>query len=190
MENISQHIEALVFTADQPVSEEEIGEALHQVYGFDISADEISGYMEEIRQRYQPGQFAIELLEKGGGWQFLTKETYNPTVAGFYQHKNKKKLSNAAIETLAIIAYKQPVTKSEVEQIRGVNCDYSIQKLLDKELIVITGRNESPGKPLLYGTSQLFMDYFGINSLDELPKLKELYPQDNQIGIPQEEPES
>ena len=87
-----------------------------------------------------------------------------------------KRLSNAALETLAIIAYKQPVTKGDIEAIRGVNSDYSIQKLLEKELIIITGRNEEmPGKPLVYVTSKSFMDYFGINSSEDLPKLKEIF---------------
>ena len=86
-----------------------------------------------------------------------------------------KRLSTAALETLAIIAYKQPITKGEIESIRGVNSDYSIQKLLEKELIIITGRNENlPGKPLVYATSKNFMDYFGINSADDLPKIKEV----------------
>ena len=86
-----------------------------------------------------------------------------------------KRLSTAALETLAIIAYKQPITKSEIEAIRGVNCDYSIQKLLEKELIVIAGRNEQMvGKPLIYTTSRHFMDYFGINSSEELPKISEV----------------
>jgi len=86
-----------------------------------------------------------------------------------------KRLSAAALETLAIIAYKQPVTKGEIESIRGVSCDYAIQKLLEKELIIISGRNEhAPGQPLLYATSKTFMDYFGINTSDDLPKLKEI----------------
>ena len=89
--------------------------------------------------------------------------------------RSKKKLSQAALETLAIIAYKQPATKTDIEQIRGVNCDYSIQKLLEKELIAITGKSEAVGKPILYGTSNLFMDYFGINNMEELPSYKRTY---------------
>jgi segregation and condensation protein B len=100
--------------------------------------------------------------------------------------RSKKKLSQAALETLAIIAYKQPVTKLDVEQIRGVNCDYSIQKLLEKELIAITGKAESVGKPILYGTSSLFMDYFGINSITELPQLKDFTESTSTIGEPSE----
>ncbi len=103
------------------------------------------------------------------------KKEFHKTVAQLNGDKFLKRLSNAALETLAIIAYKQPITKGEVEAIRGVNSDYSIQKLLEKELIVISGRNEElPGKPLVYATSRSFMDYFGINSTDDLPKIKEV----------------
>lgn len=115
------------------------------------------------------------MRESGGGWQFLTKRAYHQTIAQLNGDKFLKRLSTAALETLAIIAYKQPITKSEIEAIRGVSSDYSIQKLLDKELIVITGRNEStPGKPLVYATSRHFMDYFGLNSPDQLPKIDDI----------------
>lgn len=115
------------------------------------------------------------MKESGGGWQFLTKKDYHKTVAQLNGEKFLKRLSSASLETLAIIAYKQPITKGEVEAIRGVNSDYSVQKLLEKELIVITGRNEElPGKPLVYAASRSFMDYFGINSAEELPQIKEI----------------
>ena len=119
------------------------------------------------------------LVESGGGWQFLTKPEYHKTIAQLNGDKYLKKLSVASIETLSIIAYKQPVTKSEIESIRGVNCDYAVQKLLEKELVVISGRKEEAvGKPLLYSTSKNFMDYFGINSADDLPKIKEILNQE------------
>jgi hypothetical protein len=100
------------------------------------------------------------------------------------QIKAKRRLSTAALETLAIIAYKQPLSKSEIEHIRGVNCDYSIQKLLEKELIVINGKGDGPGRPLLYATSKSFMDHFGLKSVKDLPKLKDLHILDNEIGTP------
>ena len=104
----------------------------------------------------------------------------------FLNQKTGKKLSTASLETLAIIAYKQPITKAEAEHIRGVNCDYSFQKLLEKELIVISGRSNMVGRPLLYTTSPTFMEHFGINSVNDLPKLKDILPQEeNQIGLPQ-----
>jgi segregation and condensation protein B len=99
-----------------------------------------------------------------------------------FNKKNKKRLSTAALETLSIIAYRQPVSKAELEHVRGVSCDYSIQKLLEKELIEITGKSDAPGKPILYGTSKLFMDYFGLKDPKDMPKLKDLQAIDNAIG--------
>src|SRR5690606_10805274 len=128
-----------------------------------------------IREKYNSEFYPFELRQSGGGWQFLTKKEFHKTIAQLNGDKFLKRLSAAALETLAIIAYKQPVTKGEIEAIRGVSSDYAVQKLLEKELIVITGRNENlPGHPLVYATSKSFMDYFGINSPEELPKIKEV----------------
>lgn len=112
----------------------------------------------------------------------MTKGAYYNTVATYLKQSTKKKLSKSALETLSIIAYKQPVIKSELEQIRGVSCDYSIQKLLEKELIEIEGRSEGPGRPLLYATSEKFMDYFGLKSIGDLPKTKDIAIPENTIG--------
>ncbi|MCU0336091.1 MAG: SMC-Scp complex subunit ScpB, partial [Chitinophagaceae bacterium] len=129
------------------------------------------------REKYAAEFYPFEVRESGGGWQFLTKGSYHKTVAVLNGDKFLKRLSTAALETLAIIAYKQPITKGEIESIRGVNSDYAVQKLLEKELIMITGRKEdAPGHPLVYATSRTFMDYFGINSADELPKLSDIIP--------------
>ena len=128
-----------------------------------------------IKEKYASEFYPFELRESGGGLQFLTKKEFHQTIVQLNGDKFLKRLSTAALETLAIIAYKQPITKSEIEAIRGVNCDYSIQKLLEKELVIISGRNENMvGKPLIYATSRHFMDYFGINSADELPKISEV----------------
>ena len=140
-----------------------------------ISLDQVEASIDGIREKYRADFYPFEVRESGGGWQFLTKKDYHKTIAQLNGDKFLKRLSNAALETLAIIAYKQPITKGEVEAIRGVNSDYSIQKLLEKDLIIISGRNEDlPGKPLVYSTSKSFMDYFGINSADDLPKIKEV----------------
>ena len=122
------------------------------------------------------------MLNLNNGYQFLTKKDYHQVISLLQAQRSKKKLSQAALETLAIIAYKQPVTKPDVEQIRGVNCDYSIQKLLEKELIAIVGKSEALGKPILYGTSALFMDYFGINDIAELPQMKDFANNGVSIG--------
>ncbi len=140
-----------------------------------ITLDQVEAAIEGIVEKYNADFYPFGIRQTGGGWQFLTKKDYHKTVAQLNGEKYLKRLSAASLETLAIIAYKQPITKGEVEAIRGVNSDYSIQKLLEKELIIITGRNEElPGKPLIYNTSKTFMDYFGINSAGELPKIREV----------------
>lgn len=177
--HIIPHIEALVFASDKPLTPIDITELVNNAFGFmddKINMEQVQTAIEGIVEKYQSDFYPFEMRESGGGWQFLTKKEYHKTVAQLNQEKYLKRLSAAALETLAIIAYKQPITKSEIESIRGVNCDYSIQKLLEKELIVISGRNEElPGKPLIYNTSRNFMDYFGINSPEDLPKLKEIF---------------
>src|SRR6478735_3261032 len=141
-----------------------------------ITLDQVESCIEGISEKYQSEFYPFEMKESGGGWQFLTKKDFYKTIAQLNGDKFLKRLSTAAMETLAIIAYKQPITKGEIESIRGVNSDYSIQKLLEKELIVITGRSENlPGKPLVYATSKSFMDYFGINTSEDLPKIREVF---------------
>ncbi len=181
MEDIEQYIEALIFVSEQSIRTEEIIYCLQAAFEQDFTGDEIDVYLQNIATKYQNQSFAIELVKISNGYQFLTKKAYHQIVSLLQEQRAKKKLSQAALETLAIIAYKQPVTKTDVEQIRGVNCDYSVQKLLEKELIAIVGKSDTVGKPILYGTSSIFMDYFGINSIDELPQLKEFT--DNTVSI-------
>jgi segregation and condensation protein B len=176
--NLITHIEALIFASEKPLTAIEITELVNSAFGFmddKVVIDQVETSIEGVKEKYNSEFFPFELRESGGGWQFLTKREYHQTIAQLNGDKFLKRLSTAALETLAIIAYKQPITKSDIEAIRGVNCDYSIQKLLEKELIIISGRNETMvGKPLIYSTSRHFMDYFGINSSDELPKISEV----------------
>ena len=175
---IIPHIEALIFASEKPLTALDIVELINNAFGFmeeRITLDQVESCIEGIHEKYQSEFYPFEVKESGGGWQFLTKKDFHKTIAQLNGDKFLKRLSTAAMETLAIIAYKQPITKGEIESIRGVNSDYSIQKLLEKELIVITGRSEHlPGKPLVYATSRNFMDYFGINSAEDLPKIKEI----------------
>lgn len=175
---IIPHIEALIFASDKPIAEPEIEEILNRAVAFledRADSNQITDAITAIQEKYQSEFYPFEVVKSGGGWQFLTKPAYHATISQLYGDKFLKKLSVAAMETLSIIAYEQPVTKSEIELIRGVNCDYAVQKLLEKELIIIAGRKEeAPGKPLIYTTSRSFMDYFGINSSDELPKIQEI----------------
>jgi segregation and condensation protein B len=184
--NLIPHIEALIFASEKPLTTLEITDLINQAFGFmedKIVLDQIESAIEGILEKYKAEFYPFEVRESGGGWQFLTKKDFHKTVAQLNGEKFLKRLSTAALETLSIIAYKQPVTKSEIEAIRGVSSDYAIQKLLEKDLIVITGRNENlPGHPLVYGTSKNFMDYFGLNSTEDLPKLKEVF--DDNIVLP------
>ncbi len=178
LSTIIPHIEALIFASEKPLTSLEIVELINNAFGFmeeRISPEQVENSIQGIREKYQSEFYPFEVRESGGGWQFLTKKEFHKTLTQLNGERFLKRLSTAALETLAIIAYKQPITKGEIESIRGVNSDYSIQKLLEKELIVIAGRNENmPGKPLVYSTSKNFMDYFGINSTDDLPKIKEV----------------
>ena len=182
MEDIEQYIQALVFVSEQSIRTEEIIYCLQAAFNEDFTEEEINIHLQNITQKYQDKNFAIELIKTNNGYQFLTKKAYHQVISLLQQQRSKMKLSQAALETLAIIAYKQPVTKPDVEQIRGVNCDYSIQKLLEKELIAIVGKSEAIGKPILYGTSSVFMDYFGINSINELPQIKDFTDSAISIG--------
>ena len=176
--NLIPHIEALIFASDKPLTSADITELINQAFGFmedKIVPEQIDAALEGIVEKYDSEFYPFEVKQSGGGWQFLTKKDFHKTVAQLNGEKFLKRLSAAALETLAIVAYKQPVTKGEIEAIRGVSSDYAVQKLLEKELIVINGRNEKmPGHPLVYGTSKNFMDYFGINSPEDLPKIKEV----------------
>lgn len=184
MENLHQHIEALIFSSETAVSREDISVCIQKLTNEVVDEQIIDQILLDITEKYKPDYFSFELRVIGGGYQFFTKPQYHKTVSILIGQKEKKKLSTAALETLAIIAYRGPVTKSECEQIRGVNCDYSVQKLLEKELIEMAGRVEdAPGKPVLYKVTPLFLDYFGINSTNELPKLKDVLPDEqNAIG--------
>jgi segregation and condensation protein B len=176
--NLIPHIEALIFASDKPLTTMEIVDLVNNAFSFmdeKVSLDQVETSLDGIVEKYKSGFYPFEVIQSGGGWQFLTKKEYHKTIAQLNGDKFLKKLSAAAMETLSIIAYKQPVTKGQVEAIRGVSADYAIQKLLEKELIVISGRNETmPGHPLVYATSKSFMDYFGINSPEDLPKIKEV----------------
>ena len=148
----------------------------------DVPEEDISDVLKLIIEKYEVDAFSFQLVKSGGGYQFLTKPAYQASIGILLKQQSKKRLSTSSLETLSIIAYKQPVTKIEVEQIRGVNCDYTVQKLLDKELIEIRGKSESIGRPIIYGTSPQFMDYFGINDLNELPTIKDIHQDVNMIG--------
>jgi segregation and condensation protein B len=174
-EELMPHVEALIFASERPLTQIELTDYLGAALEEPQDPERVATCIEAIREKYDASYYPFSLREIGGGYQFLTKKEFHKTILQLNGDKHIRKLSAAAMETLAIIAYKQPVTKGEIEYIRGVSADYSIQKLLEKDLIVITGRKEDAvGKPLVYGTSRSFMDYLGINSPASLPELRDI----------------
>lgn len=179
---IDLHVEAIIFCASEPISILEIQTGLEEYFQSSLGLEIIEKSVDALQKKYEASTFSFEILASGGGYQFLTKPAFQPSVSAILKQKIKKRLSTSGMETLSIIAYKQPVSKPEIEKIRGVNCDYAIQKLLEKELIEIGGKSEGVGRPSLYRTSKKFIDYFGINHINQLPELKELQAEENSIG--------
>ncbi len=169
-------IEALIFSSDEPLSDSEIIRTIKGIDGEDaeISNQNVSDIIAELNTEYSDSGRSIRIVNIAGGYLFATKEEYSKYLGFLSNEKSKRRLSQAALETLAIIAYKQPITKPEIESIRGVNSDYIIASLLDKKLITISGRAETIGRPLLYSTTKEFLIYFGLSNIKDLPKPREI----------------
>lgn len=182
MDFLGNHIEALIFCSEKPIKHADLQSCLSEMFEAEVPEKDVTKAIVQIQAKYEDEQYPFQVIKSGGGYQFLTKPAYQASISILLKQQSKKRLSTSALETLAIIAYKQPVTKSQMEQIRGVNCDYSVQKLLEKELVEIKGKSEQVGRPLLYGTSEKFMDYFGINDLKDLPTPKDFATEENEIG--------
>jgi segregation and condensation protein B len=190
MEQIDNYIESMIFTAEVPLGPEEIKNCLESLFNTDFQISQIENIITRLQLKYSSDAYSFEIVSLANGYQFLTKPVYQDVVAVLLKQKSNKKLSRSTLETLAVIAYQQPVSKADVEKIRGVSCDYAVQKLLEKELIQIQGRSKEPGRPLLYATSDKFMEHFGLSSMNDLPKLKEFQPDINAIGASEEEKEN
>lgn len=169
IEHVKGVLEALLFVNEKPISLEQIRKALPTV-----SSSEVRKLIFILADEYSQRKCGMTIVEIAGGFQMLSNPLYASYVRNFYQTKHKEKLSKPALETLAIIAYKQPVSRSDIEQIRGVNTDGVFVHLLNKELIKVVGRKEVPGRPFIYGTTKEFLEYFGLKSLESLPRLDEL----------------
>ena len=152
------------------------------MFDADVQEQDITEAVSQLMEKYGSDEYAFSIFHIADGYQFLTKPAYQSSLSVYLKNTTKKRISASALETLSIIAYKQPISKSQIEQIRGVNCDYAIQKLLEKEIIEIKGKAETVGKPILYGTNSKFLEYFGINSLADLPQPKDFASVDNEIG--------
>lgn len=168
-----------MFASDQPVSINEIREVLDGADGRIIRT-----VIEGLRDEYEKEKRSFKIIEVAGGFQMATDPLYGEWLKKMYKSRQTNRLSGPALETLAIIAYRQPATRADIEFIRGVNVDGVIKNLMDRNIIRITGRKDVPGRPILYGTTKEFLLYFGLNSLNELPKLKEFSEVD--IQLPEE----
>lgn len=165
--NLAGRIEAILFVAGEAVRVEDLSKAL------DVPVREVEEALTQLRDEYDFNQRGFSLKRYGHQVQLATRALYSHDVVRLLQPVQKQSLSQAAMETLAVVAYRQPVTRAEVEQIRGVKCDYSLQSLMNKELIAEVGRKEALGRPILYGTTDTFLAHFGISSLKELPPMPE-----------------
>ena len=169
-------IEALIFASDDSLSVEEIISAIKAIDGeeVELSRDDIENTVDMLNKKYDENESSFRIIRIANGFLFATVEQYAKFVGYLSSERAKRRLSQAALETLSIIAYKQPITKPELESIRGVNSDYILATLLEKKLITIKGRAETVGRPLLYATTDEFLKYFGLNDLADLPKPREL----------------
>jgi len=169
-------IESLIFSSDEPLRIDEIIKAIKGIDGEEIAitGEDIEETVVRINQQLEESGRPFKIMKIAGGFSFSTKHEYAKYIGFLSTEKSKRRLSQSALETLAIIAYKQPITKPEIEMIRGVNADYIMTTLLEKSLVSISGRAETVGRPLLYGTTDEFLKYFGLNKLTDLPKPREI----------------
>ena len=172
----SSIIEALIFSSDDSIPASDIVKAIKGIDGeaIAINVSDVDKAVEMMNSKYKETKLAFRILRNANCFLYATKEEYAKYVGYLSSEKTKRRLSQAALETLSIVAYKQPITKPEVETIRGVNSDHIINSLLEKNLIEIKGRAESNRRPLLYETTDEFLKYFGLNSLSDLPKPREI----------------
>ncbi|MBM3984545.1 MAG: SMC-Scp complex subunit ScpB, partial [Planctomycetes bacterium] len=161
-------VEALLFASGQPLGVARLAQAL------EVEAPAVQAALDELALAWRAREGAIELVEIAGGWRFMTRPAFHPDVAALRRKAEVERLSPAALESLAVVAYRQPITRADIEAVRGVQCGPVLRLLLDRDLIRITGRSPDPGHPLLYGTTKRFLDHFGLKSLKALPDVKDL----------------
>ncbi len=181
--NLASIIEALLFSAQKPLSTKTIAEGLRQAGAEDefspnqfanVRQAEVAAAIEQLKVEYIQHEHGFQLVEKADGWQLASDPKYAQWVRGLFPAPKPARLSSPALETLAIIAYRQPITRADVEAVRGVTIDSVLQTLMERGLVKISGRAEIPGRPLLYETTEFFLDHFGLRNLDELPNVEEL----------------
>ena len=173
-DTFDQAVEALIFASDVPLRADDVARAYDDVTGHETSPDDVAAAVDALNLRYRERGAAFRVYEWGGGYRLATTEEMAPFVQSLFAREEERRLSRSLLETLAIVAYKQPVTKPEVDHVRGVGSDYALRGLLDRDLVAIVGRSEGVGRPLLYGTTESFLDQFGLDGLDALPQPREV----------------
>ena len=179
-EQVKHIIEAMLFVSDKPLFVNEIKGVLE-----DVDARQVKDTLVELAKEYEDINRAFRIKEIAGGYQIVTNTTLAPWLKKLYKTSGADRLTGPSLETLAIVAYKHPATKPEIEAIRGVNVDGVLKTLIEKSLVKIVGRRETVGRPILYGTTSEFLQYFGLNSLEELPKLEEFNITEKDIELPE-----
>ena len=182
IEKIKRVIEAILIVSESGASRDE----LKNVIGEDVDAKDVDEAIRLLREEYDADSRSFNIVEIAGRCRIVTKPEYMPWINKLYQ-REPDRLTGPSLETLAIIAYKQPLTRVEIESIRGVNVGGVLKTLVDKELIQVKGRKDVIGKPLIYGTSGKFLELFGLNSLDDLPKLREFTEEELEYTKPQQQ---
>lgn len=168
-------IEAALLLADEPLTSRKIAEAVGLTDG-----NEVRKHLNRLRELYDSDGTAFQIVELAGGYQLLTREQFHPWLVRLRRTGFDARLTSAAIETLAVIAYRQPIMRADVERIRGVNCSDVIRMLMERGLVRIAGRHDSLGRPQLYGTTRKFLQLFGLNTLKDLPEVSALAPPSSQ----------
>ncbi len=168
LDRLAREVEALIFASDEPLSISQLCEYTGS------GEDSIHQALDRINRAFREQHHALGMIEVAGGFRIATESEFGDVVSQLFEGRKPGKLSRAALETLAVVAYSQPCTRMSVESIRGVNCDSAIRTLLEREMVRISGRMETPGRPLLYSTTGAFLEYFGLSNLDHLPRYEEI----------------
>ncbi len=166
---LKQVIEAIIFASDEPISVKQINSLVEEA-----TPSQVEKIIQNLNLEYTQTNRAFHIVKIAGGYQLVSRDSFSPWIQKLFQGRRKSRLSQAALETLSVIVFKQPVSKTEVSAIRGVNCDGVIKTLLERRLISISGRSDGPGRPLIYKTTNEFLRYFGVNDISDLPRPREM----------------
>ncbi len=164
-------IESIIFASTEPLPVDRLQECIQRE---GINGAFIGSVIDGLNRKYETGGLSFRIIKIAGGYQFATLPQYDKWLSRLFKTKADRKLTQSSLEVLAIIAYRQPITRSEIEKIRGVNADWTLRSLMEKNLVTVVGREDVPGRPLLFGTTKQFLEHFGLNAISELPKLKEI----------------